>query len=31
MAVVSVALDDADKAPLYALLAYVLWRFGATR
>jgi hypothetical protein len=28
MAVVSVALNDADKAPLYALLAYLLWRVG---
>lgn len=31
MAVISVLLNDADKAPLYALLAYVLWRFGAVR
>ena len=31
MAVVSVMLNDADKAPLYALLAYLLWRLGAMR
>jgi hypothetical protein len=31
MAVVSVFLNDADKAPLYALLAYVLWRLEASR
>jgi hypothetical protein len=31
MAVVSVLLNDADKAPLYALLAYALWRIDAMR
>jgi hypothetical protein len=31
MAVASVLLNDADKAPLYALLAYLLWRVGADR
>jgi hypothetical protein len=31
MAVVSVFLNDADKAPLYALLAYALWRMGTMR
>lgn len=28
MAVASVALRDADKAPVYLLLAYALWRLG---
>ncbi|MGD2021326.1 MAG: polysaccharide biosynthesis C-terminal domain-containing protein, partial [Thiohalocapsa sp.] len=31
MAVVSLLLNDADKAPLYALLAYLLWRLGHHR
>jgi hypothetical protein len=26
MAVLSAAMGDADKSPLYLLLAYVLWR-----
>jgi hypothetical protein len=28
MAVVSIVLGDADKSPVYLLLAYVLWRLG---
>jgi hypothetical protein len=28
MAGLSIALNDADKAPLYLLLAYLLWRMG---
>lgn len=28
MAVVSIALGDADKSPLYFLLAYALWRLS---
>jgi O-antigen/teichoic acid export membrane protein len=31
MAVISVLFNDADKAPLYALLAYLLWRLHAAR
>ncbi|NBC12997.1 MAG: oligosaccharide flippase family protein [Gammaproteobacteria bacterium] len=31
MAVVSLALDDVAKAPLYALLAYLLWRLRDRR
>jgi hypothetical protein len=28
MAVASIALGDADKSPVYLLLAYALWRLG---
>jgi len=28
MAVVSIALGDADKSPVYLLLAYALWRLS---
>lgn len=28
MAVLSIALGDADKAPVYLLLAYALWRLS---
>ena len=28
MAVVSIALGDADKSPIYLLLAYALWRLS---
>ncbi len=31
LGVVSVFLRDADKSPLYFLLAYILWRLGSAR